>query len=63
MKFDITIDAHHAGHLELRLCRFIVESDDQDVSSCTLLHRASGQMQESKIVLPTISVTSVPQST
>merc|ERR1711972_1064864 len=40
-KFDVAIDAHHAGHLEMRLCSFIIEGDDQDVSSCTLLHRAS----------------------
>merc|ERR1712048_1090111 len=40
-KFDVTIDAHHAGHLEMRLCSFIIESDDEDVSSCKLLHRAS----------------------
>jgi len=41
MKFDVTIDAHHAGHMELRLCPFIVQSDDEDLSSCTLLRRAS----------------------
>merc|ERR1712232_885804 len=40
-KFDVAIDAHHAGHLEMRLCSFIIDGDDQDVSSCTLLHRAS----------------------
>merc|ERR1712054_599176 len=41
MKFDIAIDAHHAGHLEMRLCPFIINGDDQDLSSCTLLRRAS----------------------
>merc|ERR1711972_124407 len=43
MKFDITIDAHHAGHLEMRLCPFIINGDDQDLSSCTLLQRASAE--------------------
>jgi hypothetical protein len=41
MKFDIAIDAHHAGHLEMRLCPFIIDGDDQDLSSCTLLQRAT----------------------
>lgn len=41
MKFDVTIDAHHAGHLEMRLCPFIIDGDNQDLSSCTLLQRAS----------------------
>merc|ERR1712019_24471 len=41
MKFDIAIDAHHAGHLEMRLCPFIINGDDQDLSSCTLLQRAT----------------------
>merc|ERR1712176_662245 len=41
MKFDVVIDAHHAGHLEMRLCPFIVNGDDQDLSSCELLDRAS----------------------
>jgi hypothetical protein len=41
MKFDIVIDAHHAGHFEMRLCPFIIDGDDQDLSSCTLLQRAS----------------------
>merc|ERR1719277_1179861 len=41
MIVPVTIDAHHAGHLEMRLCSFIIESDDEDVSSCKLLHRAS----------------------
>merc|ERR1719502_2627862 len=40
-QFDIVIDAHHAGHLEMRLCPFIVDGDDQDLFSCTLLQRAS----------------------
>merc|ERR1712019_262948 len=43
MKFDITIDAHHAGHLEMRLCPFIIDGDDQDLSSCTLLQRATAE--------------------
>merc|ERR1711979_135890 len=43
MKFDIAIDAHHAGHLEMRLCPFIINGDDQDLSSCTLLQRASAE--------------------
>merc|ERR1712054_170165 len=43
MKFDIVIDAHHAGHLEMRLCPFIIDGDDQDLSSCTLLQRASAE--------------------
>merc|ERR1712151_74656 len=42
-KFDITIDAHHAGHLEMRLCPFIIDGDDQDLSACTLLQRASAE--------------------
>jgi len=41
MKFDVVIDAHHAGHLEMRLCPFIINGDDQDLSSCELLNRAS----------------------
>jgi len=40
-KFDVAIDAHHAGHLEMRLCPFVIDGDDQDISSCTLLHRAT----------------------
>merc|ERR1711976_100024 len=43
MQFDITIDAHHAGHLEMRLCPFIIDGDDQDLSPCTLLNRASAE--------------------
>merc|ERR1719326_2154393 len=42
-KFDVAIDAHHAGHLEMRLCPFIIDGDDQDLSSCTLLQRATAE--------------------
>jgi len=40
-KFDIQIDAHHAGHLEMRLCPFVLDGDDADISSCSLLQRAT----------------------
>jgi len=41
VKFTIGVDAHHAGHLELRLCPFQIDGDDQDISGCALLNRAS----------------------
>merc|ERR1711976_331337 len=39
-KFDVAIDAHHAGHLEMRLCSFVIEGDDQDVSSARRCRRS-----------------------
>jgi len=42
-KFQIGVDVHHAGHLEMYLCPFVINEDFQDISKCSLMMRATAE--------------------